>query len=315
MKSFLDIHPEVAQAKAHGRAIVALESTIISHGMPYPQNVATAREVEAIIRSEGAIPATIGIIGGRVKVGLTNAELESFGKNRSVEKVSRRDFPLILAQKKDGATTVAGTMIVAEWAGIPVFVTGGLGGVHRAVETSWDISADLTELMQTQVAVVCAGVKSILDIPKTLEVLETAGVPVLGYKTDDFPAFFTRSSGCPVLQRVDDLEQVAQILKIKSSLQLKGGLVLANPIPEGDALSTEEINQVITAALQEAKTLGISGKSVTPFLLKNIVERTQGRSLIANIALIKNNARVGAQLAMALAASSFPESAANVGNP
>ncbi len=304
MKSFLDIHPEVAQAKAHGRAIVALESTIISHGMPYPQNVATAREVEAIIRTEGAIPATIGIIGGRIKVGLTDAELESFGKNRSVEKVSRRDFPLILAQKKDGATTVAGTMIVAEWAGIPIFVTGGLGGVHRAVETSWDISADLTELMQTQVAVVCAGVKSILDIPKTLEVLETAGVPVLGYKTDDFPAFFTRSSGCPVLQRVDDLEQVAQMFRIKSSLQLKGGLVLANPIPEGDALSTEEINEVIAAALQEAQTLGISGKAVTPFLLKNIVERTQGRSLIANIALIKNNARVGAQLAMALAAQS-----------
>jgi pseudouridine-5'-phosphate glycosidase len=304
VKSFLDIHPEVAQAKAHGRAIVALESTIISHGMPYPQNVATAREVEAIIRTEGAIPATIGIIGGRIKVGLTDAELESFGKNRSVEKVSRRDFPLILAQKKDGATTVAGTMIVAEWAGIPIFVTGGLGGVHRAVETSWDISADLTELMQTQVAVVCAGVKSILDIPKTLEVLETAGVPVLGYKTDDFPAFFTRSSGCPVLQRVDDLEQVAQMFRIKSSLQLKGGLVLANPIPEGDALSTEEINEVIAAALQEAQTLGISGKAVTPFLLKNIVERTQGRSLIANIALIKNNARVGAQLAMALAAQS-----------
>ncbi len=301
MHAYLDIHPEVLAAKAEGQAIVALESTIISHGMPYPQNVQTAREVEAIIRSEGAIPATIGIIKGRVKVGLTDAELESFGQNRTVEKVSRRDFPLILAQKKDGATTVAGTLIAAAWAGLRVFVTGGLGGVHRGVADSWDISADLSELMQTDVAVVCAGVKSILDISKTLEVLETAGVPVIGYKTDEFPAFFTRSSGCPVLQRMDDLRDVAQVIEAKFAMGLKGGLVLANPIPEASALNADEIDRVIAEALKDASAKEISGKAVTPFLLKSIVERTQGRSLVANIALVKNNACVGAQLARALA--------------
>jgi pseudouridine-5'-phosphate glycosidase len=301
MHPFLDIHPDVAQAKAEGRAVVALESTIISHGMPYPQNVATAREVEGIIRSEGAVPATIGIIKGRVKIGLTDDELESFGQNRTVEKVSRRDFPLLIAQKMDGATTVAGTMIAAQWAGLRVFVTGGLGGVHRGVSESWDISADLSELAQTDVAVVCAGVKSILDIPKTLEVLETSGVPVIGYKTDDFPAFFTRSSGCPVLQRVDELSQLAAIIKTKYDLGLKGGVVVANPIPEEDEIPAAEIHQTIEEALRDARKQGIAGKAVTPFLLKNIVERTQGRSLRSNIALVKNNARVGAQLAVSLA--------------
>ncbi len=300
MHPYLDIHPEVAQAKADGRAVVALESTIISHGMPYPQNVATAREVEAIIRSEGAVPATIGIIKGRVKIGLTDEELENFGQNRSVEKVSRRDFPLLVAQKMDGATTVAGTMIAAQWAGIRVFVTGGLGGVHRGVSESWDISADLTELAQTDVAVVCAGVKSILDIPKTLEVLETSGVPVIGYKTQDFPAFFTRSSGCPVLQRVDELSQLASIIKTKYELGLKGGVVVANPIPVEHEIPASEIDQTIEDALRDAHKQGIQGKGVTPFLLKNIVERTQGRSLKSNIALVKNNARVGAQLAVSL---------------
>jgi pseudouridine-5'-phosphate glycosidase len=300
MHPYLDIHPEVAQAKAEGRALVALESTIISHGMPYPQNVATAREVEAIIRAEGAVPATIGIIKGRVKIGLTDEELESFGQNRSVEKVSRRDFPLLIAQKMDGATTVAGTMIAAQWAGIQVFVTGGLGGVHRGVGESWDISADLTELAQTDVAVVCAGVKSILDIPKTLEVLETEGVPVIGYKTDEFPAFFTRSSGCPVLQRVDELSKLAAIIKTKYEMGLKGGLVVANPIPLEHEIPAIEITQAIEDALRDAETQGIRGKGVTPFLLKNIVERTQGRSLKSNIALVKNNARVGAQLAVNL---------------
>jgi pseudouridine-5'-phosphate glycosidase len=300
MYPYLDIHPEVAQAKAEGRAVVALESTIISHGMPYPQNVATAREVEAIIRAEGAVPATIGIIKGRVKIGLTDEELESFGQNRSVEKVSRRDFPLLIAQKMDGATTVAGTMIVAQCAGIQVFVTGGLGGVHRGVGESWDISADLTELSQTDVAVVCAGVKSILDIPKTLEVLETAGVPVIGYKTDEFPAFFTRSSGCPVLQRVDELSKIAAIIKTKYELGLKGGVIVANPIPLEHEIPAIEITQTIEDALRDAQTQGIQGKGVTPFLLKNIVERTQGRSLKSNIALVKNNARVGAQLAVNL---------------
>ncbi len=300
MHPYLDIHPEVAQAKADGRAVVALESTIISHGMPYPQNVATAREVEAIIRSEGAVPATIGIIKGRVKIGLTDEELENFGQNRSVEKVSRRDFPLLVAQKMDGATTVAGTMIAAQWAGIRVFVTGGLGGVHRGVSESWDISADLAELAQTDVAVVCAGVKSILDIPKTLEVLETSGVPVIGYKTQDFPAFFTRSSGCSVLQRVDELSQLASIIKTKHELGLKGGVVVANPIPLEHEIPASEIDQTIEDALRDAHTQGIQGKGVTPFLLKNIVERTQGRSLKSNIALVKNNARDGAQLAVSL---------------
>lgn len=300
MHPYLDIHPEVAQAKADGRAVVALESTIISHGMPYPQNVATAREVEAIIRSEGAVPATIGIIQGRVKIGLTDEELESFGQNRSVEKVSRRDFPLLIAQKMDGATTVAGTMIAAQWAGIQVFVTGGLGGVHRGVSESWDISADLTELAQTDVAVVCAGVKSILDIPKTLEFLETYGVPVIGYKTDEFPAFFTRSSGCPVLQRVDELSKLAAIIKTKYEMGLKGGVVVANPIPVEHEIPAIEITRTIEDALRDAGTQGIQGKAVTPFLLKNIVERTQGRSLKSNIELVKNNARVGAQLAVNL---------------
>lgn len=300
MHPYLDIHPEVAQAKADGRAVVALESTIISHGMPYPQNVATAREVEAIIRSEGAVPATIGIIKGRVKIGLTDEELENFGQNRSVEKVSRRDFPLLIAQKMDGATTVAGTMIAAQWAGIRVFVTGGLGGVHRGVSESWDISADLSELAQTDVAVVCAGVKSILDIPKTLEVLETSGVPVIGYKTHDFPAFFTRSSGCPVLQRVDELSHLASIIKTKYELGLKGGVVVANPIPAEHEIPASEIDKTIEDALRDAHHQGIQGKGVTPFLLKNIVERTQGRSLKSNIALVKNNARVGAQLAVSL---------------
>ena len=301
MQNFLDIHPEVAAALKANKPVVALESTIISHGMPYPQNLAMAREVEGIIRAEGAIPATIGIIKGRVKIGLSESDLLNFAQNTQVEKVSRRDFPLIIAQGKDGATTVAGTMIAAEWAGIKVFVTGGLGGVHRGVDQSWDISADLTELMQTDVTVVCAGVKSILDIPKTLEVLETAGVPVLGYRTDDFPSFFTRSSGCPVLQRCDDLKTVAKIIHAKQVMKLRGGLVLANPIPEADALEAAFIDKVITEALAEADTKGVSGKAITPFLLKNIVERTQGKSLVANIALVKNNAKVGAQLAKALA--------------
>ncbi len=299
MQNFLDIHPEVSAAIAAGTAVVALESTIISHGMPYPQNLAMAREVEAIIRAEGAVPATIGIIKGRIKLGLSSADLENFAQNRHVEKVSRRDFPLIIAQQKDGATTVAGTMIVAAWAGIKVFVTGGLGGVHRGVDKSWDISADLTELMQTDVTVVCAGVKSILDIPKTLEVLETGGVPVLGYGTDQFPAFFTRSSGCPVLLRCDDLGAIAKIMLIKEKMNIKGGIVLANPIPAADALDENFIDKVIKEALAEAEAKGLRGKDITPFLLKNIVERTDGQSLIANIALVKNNAKVGAQLAKA----------------
>lgn len=301
MKQFLDIHADVQKALASGQAVVALESTIISHGMPYPQNLVMAREVEALIRAEGAVPATIGIIDGRIKIGLSDQDLEAFAKNTQVEKVSRRDFPLIVAGKKNGATTVAGTMIAAAAAGIKIFVTGGLGGVHRGVEGSWDISADLTELEQTDVAVVCAGVKSILDIPKTLEVLETAGVPVLGYKSKDFPAFFTRSSGCAVLQNYEELQDIARVIKTKDQLGLKGGVVVANPIPEGDALDEAFISGVIQDALLEADKKGVLGKAVTPFLLKTIVERTEGKSLVANIALVKNNAKVGAQLAKAYA--------------
>ncbi|RZA20076.1 MAG: pseudouridine-5'-phosphate glycosidase, partial [Proteobacteria bacterium] len=258
--------------------------------------------VEAIIRAEGAIPATIGIIEGRIKIGLSDKDLESFAQNTQVEKVSRRDFPLIIAGKKNGATTVAGTMIAAAAAGIKIFVTGGLGGVHRGVEGSWDISADLTELQATDVAVVCAGVKSILDIPKTLEVLETAGVPVIGYRSAEFPSFFTRSSGCPVLQNYEDIGSIALVIKTKEALGLRGGVVIANPIPEADALDAAFIHGVIGEALAEAEKKGILGKAVTPFLLKNIVERTQGKSLVANIALVKNNAKVGAALARAYAA-------------
>ncbi|MCX6129553.1 MAG: pseudouridine-5'-phosphate glycosidase [Proteobacteria bacterium] len=302
MQEFLDRHPEVAQAQAEGRAVVALESTIIAHGMPFPQNLETARELESIIRSEGAVPATIGIIGGRIKIGLTDHELENFAQNQKIEKVSRRDFPLLMAAQGDGATTVAGTMIAAAWAGIKVFVTGGLGGVHRGVAETWDISADLNELMQTNVSVVCAGVKSILDIPKTLEFLETAGVPVIGYRSDDFPAFFTRSSGCPVVKRFDEITDIARVIAIKNQLGLKGGLVIANPIPAEAALPESFIRQVIEDSLQEAATRGIKGKAITPFLLKNIADRTQGRSLEANIALVKHNARVGARVAKALAA-------------
>ncbi len=301
MKPFLDVHPEVAAAQAEGRPIVALESTIIAHGMPYPQNIETARELEAIIRAAGAVPATIGILKGRIKIGMSAEQLESFGQNPQVEKVSRRDFPLVLAQKKDGATTVAGTMIAAHWAGIKVFVTGGLGGVHRGVSESWDISADLQELMNTDVAVVCAGVKSILDIPKTLEFLETAGVPVLGYKTSDFPAFFSRSSGHPVLQRCDELSGIAEVIRIKSQLGLRGSVVVANPIPEADAMAKDEIDSVIEEALKQSQKEGIAGKAVTPYLLKSIVAKTEGRSLKANIALVKHNAKVGAQLAKILA--------------
>lgn len=301
MRPYLDFKPEVAQALAQGKPVVALESTIISHGMPYPQNVETAREVEALIRAEGAVPATIGILKGRVKIGLTDTELENFGRAKDVEKVSRRDFPLVLAAQKDGATTVAGTMVAAQWAGIKVFVTGGLGGVHRGVRDTWDISADLTELQQTSVAVVCAGVKSILDIAKTLEVLETSGVPVIGYGCDEFPAFFTRTSGHPVLKRMDSLEAIAHVLAIKEVMQLSGGLVVANPIPVADALAPDVIQIVLDEALAAAANAGIAGKKITPYLLASIAERTGGASLKANIALVKNNAHVGAQLAVAYA--------------
>ncbi|WP_420720456.1 pseudouridine-5'-phosphate glycosidase [Rossellomorea vietnamensis] len=279
-------------------AIVALESTIISHGMPYPQNVKTAREVEDIIRSKGAVPATIAILNGRIKIGLSQEELEYLGQATDVIKASRRDIPYILATGKDGATTVAATMICAELADIPVFVTGGIGGVHRNAEVTMDISADLEELAVTNVAVVCAGAKSILDIDLTLEYLETKGVPVLGYRTDSLPAFYTRSSPYSVNYKVETAEETAGILKAKWELGLKGGVVVANPIPEADAMDEQEMDHIIETALKEADSEGIKGKEATPFLLGKVKELTDGRSLTANIALVKHNAQIGAEIAV-----------------
>lgn len=298
---FLDLSPEVADALAANRAIVALESTIIAHGMPYPRNVETARAVEAIIREEGAVPATIAVLDGRLTVGLDDEALERLGQTTEVAKLSRRDLPSILARGGDGATTVAATMIAAHLAGVRIFVTGGIGGVHRGAEESFDISADLEELARTPVAVVCAGAKSILDLPKTLEYLETRGVPVIGYGTGSFPAFYSRSSGLALNQRCDDPAEAAAILRAQAALGYAGGAVIANPIPEADALPAEKMDAVIAQALREADAEGVAGKDVTPFLLGRIVEITGGRSLEANIALVKHNARIGARIAVALA--------------
>lgn len=300
MKNYLSFSQEVLEAKEKGLPIVALESTIISHGMPYPQNVQTAREVEQIIRDLGAVPATIAIIDGKIKIGLTDEELEMFGNAKNVAKASRRDLGYLLATKKIGATTVAATMIAAELAGIELFVTGGIGGVHRGAENTMDISADLEELAQTNVAVVCAGAKSILDIGLTLEYLETKGVPVVGYGTDILPSFYTRESAFNVNFRLDSVEEVADMMRAKWEIGLNGGAVIANPIPEEDALDANFINNIIGEALQEAEEKGIKGKDVTPFLLGKVKELTEGESLKANIALVKNNARIGAGIAIAL---------------
>ncbi len=281
--------------------MVALESTIIAHGMPYPENLETAREVEEIVRRGGALPATMAILDGVLKVGLSDEELEYLATSQDALKVSRRDLPYVIAKKKNGATTVAATMIMAELAGIKVFVTGGIGGVHRGGEDSMDISADLTELSKTSVAVVCAGAKSILDIGRTLEVLETQGVPVLGYKTEEFPSFYTPSSGFPVDFRVDSGADAAAILKAKWDLGLEGGGVLAVPIPQEASLDSELIEVAIERALEEAARLGISGKRVTPYLLDELKRVTEGSSLEANIELVYNNARVGTELAVELA--------------
>ncbi|MEI2665346.1 pseudouridine-5'-phosphate glycosidase [Rossellomorea sp. LJF3] len=298
MHSYVEYSEEVKEAKRKGMAIVALESTIISHGMPYPQNVKTAREVEDIIRSKGAVPATIAILNGKIKIGLSQEELEYLGQARDVIKASRRDIPYILAAGKDGATTVAATMICAELAHIPVFVTGGIGGVHRNAEVTMDISADLEELAVSNVAVVCAGAKSILDIGLTLEYLETKGVPVLGYRTDSLPAFYTRSSPYSVNYKVETAEETAGILKAKWELGLQGGVVVANPIPEEDAMDEQEMDRIIETALKEADSEGIKGKEATPFLLGKVKELTNGRSLTANIALVKHNAHIGAEIAV-----------------
>lgn len=300
MEKYLSYSQEVLEAKEKGLPIVALESTIISHGMPYPQNVQTAREVEQIIRDNGAVPATIAIIDGKIKIGLTDEELEMFGNADNVAKTSRRDLGYLLATKKLGATTVAATMIAAELAGIELFVTGGIGGVHRGAQNTMDISADLEELSQTNVAVVCAGAKSILDIGLTLEYLETKGVPVVGFGTDTLPAFYTRESEFSVNIRLDTAKEVADMMRAKWDLGLQGGSVIANPIPKEEALDASFINGIIETALVEAEENGIKGKDVTPFLLGKVKELTEGKSLEANIALVKNNARVGATIAVEL---------------
>lgn len=299
MRQYLEFSKEVKEAIEAGKPIVALESTIISHGMPYPQNVQTAREVEQIVRDGGAVPATMALIDGKIKIGLSDDELEMFGNADNVAKASRRDIGYLLATKQLGATTVAATMICADLAGIRVFVTGGIGGVHRGAETTMDISADLDELGKTNVAVVCAGAKSILDIGLTLEYLETKGVPVVGYGTDELPAFFTRKSGFPLSISTDSAEEVAGMLKAKWDLGLEGGAVIANPIPEEDELDPAFINGIIENALKEAEANGISGKETTPFLLGKVKELTEGKSLVANIALVKHNAKVGTGIAVA----------------
>ncbi|MCM3316370.1 pseudouridine-5'-phosphate glycosidase [Rummeliibacillus stabekisii] len=298
MNEYITLSEEVRAAKEQGKPVVALESTIISHGMPYPQNVKTAREVEQIIRDNGAVPATIAIVDGKIKIGLSDEELEMFGKSSDVAKASRRDLAYLLATKKLGATTVAATMICAEAAGINIFVTGGIGGAHRGAENTMDISADLEELGQTNVAVVCAGAKSILDLGLTMEYLETKGVPVIGYNTDVLPAFYTRKSEFPVNFKAEDVETIASTLKVKWDLGLKGGAVIANPIPEEYAMDESVINEVIESALKEAVEKQITGKNVTPFLLGKVKELTKGKSLDANIALVKNNAVIGAKIAV-----------------
>ncbi|GAV22901.1 pseudouridine-5'-phosphate glycosidase [Carboxydothermus pertinax] len=301
MLKYLEISKEVQDALNNGQAVVALESTIISHGMPYPENVETALTVEKIIRENGAVPATIGVIGGCLKAGLTAREIEYLGKKgQEVLKVSRRDLPYVVAKGLDGATTVASTMIIAEMSGIKVFATGGIGGVHRGGEQSFDISADLQELSKTNVAVVSAGVKSILDIGLTLEYLETYGVPVIGFGTDEFPAFYTRKSGYKVNFTADTPEELARIIKVKWDLGLKGGVVVANPIPEEYSLDNEEISRAIDSAVLEAAEKGVKGKEVTPYLLARVKDITGGKSLEANIQLVLNNARLAAKIAVAL---------------
>lgn len=300
MQQYLLFSAEVSAARSAGKPIVALESTIISHGMPYPQNVTMAHEVEQIIRDAGAVPATIAIIDGKICIGLSPQQLELLGTSPEAMKVSRRDLPYVLSQKRLGATTVAATMICAALAGINVFVTGGIGGVHRGAATSFDISADLQELAQTDVAVVCAGVKSILDIGLTLEYLETHGVPVVSVGQAAFPAFFTRDSGFQADFQLDTAMEQASFILTKWELGLHGGVVVSNPVPDMFAMPKEEIDRITEQALLEASNGGVTGKAVTPFLLSRIKQLTEGRSLMTNIALVKHNALVGAELAVAM---------------
>lgn len=298
MNRYLDIAPEVREALAAGRPVVALESTIISHGMPYPQNVETALKVERAIREEGAVPATIAIIGGRLKAGLNEAEIEYLGKKgREVAKASRRDLPVLVARGADGATTVTTTMIIAHMAGIKVFATGGIGGVHRGAEATMDISADLEELAQTPVMVICAGAKSILDLGLTLEYLETKGVPVIGYGTDELPAFYTRRSGFKVDYRIDTPEELASAFLAAREMGMRGGMLVTNPIPEKYSMDPERINAAIDQAIAEAGEQGVHGKETTPFLLARVKDITGGDSLASNIQLVLNNARLAAAVA------------------
>ena len=302
MNPYLDIHPEVAQALAEGKPVVALESTIISHGMPYPQNVETALAVEEIIRQNGAVPATIAIIGGRLKAGLSREEIEYFGKKgTAIHKASRRDLAVLCARGEDGATTVATTMIIAHMAGIKIFATGGIGGVHRGAETTMDISADLEELGRTPVMVFCAGAKSILDLGLTLEYLETKGVPVIGYGTEELPAFYTRQSGFGVDYRMDTPEELAKAYQASQTMGLGGGILVTNPIPEEYAMPKAVIDKAIDQAIAECNAKGIHGKETTPFLLARVAEITGGNSLASNIRLVYNNAALAAKTAVELA--------------
>ena len=297
---YFRVNEEVKKALEENRPVVALESTIISHGMPYPQNVETALNVEKIIRDHGCVPATIGIIDGVGVVGMNSEEIEEFGKRKGILKASTRDLPVILSQGLWGATTVATTMIFAALAGIEVFVTGGIGGVHRGAETTFDISRDLQELASTNVTVVCAGAKAILDLPKTMEYLETMGVPVLGYKSSELGAFYSKQSGLPVDYKMDSALDIAKAIKVKRDLNLKGGVLISNPIKDEDSYPSEEINKVIDEAIKDSIKEGIVGKESTPFLLKRIVEYTGGKSLETNIKLVYNNAHVGAEIAKEL---------------
>lgn len=303
MKSndYLNIHPEIMEALANKKPVVALESTIIAHGMPYPQNIETALEVENIVRENGAVPATIAIMEGKLCIGLNPAQLEVLGNSDDVWKVSIRDMPYVVSKRLKGATTVASTMRIASLAGIRIFVTGGIGGVHRGAETSMDISADLTEMAQTDVAVVSAGVKSILDIGLTLEYLETNGIPVVTFGQDDFPAFYSRSSGFKSPLRLDNPGDIANMLRVKWQIGLKGTVLIAYPVPAGHEVPFSRMEAFIEDSLQEAARQNISGKKITPFLLRTIAEKTGGESLAANIALVKNNAALGAQVAVNLA--------------
>ena len=304
MNPYLDISPEVSAALAQGKPVVALESTIISHGMPYPKNVETALRVEQTIRDNGAVPATIAVIGGRLKAGLSREEIEHLGKaGRAVAKASRRDLPALVARGADGATTVTTTMIIARMAGISIFATGGIGGVHRGAETTMDISSDLEELAQTPVMVVCAGAKSILDLGLTLEYLETKGVPVIGYGTDELPAFYTRQSGLKVDYRADSPEELAAMFRAQRALEFRGGMLVTNPIPEQYAMPKAVIDAAIEQALKECAEQGVHGKETTPFLLARVVELTGGESLESNIRLVLNNAALAAKTAAALCRS------------